>query len=154
MKAVCAIFFILLFLPSPAAATQGHVGLEGLYVHQIAHLFFLFAMGLLIYWLRSRRLVDQAGWRLIQYAAFFFILWNLDAFAAHWFEEQSTLLTISQPELWRIHIESPPDYPWLGTVYYLVKLDHLLSVPGVLFLFLGLRRLARQDSETKGETAP
>lgn len=154
MKAVCAIFFILLFLPSSAAATQGHFGLEGLYVHQVAHLFFLFAMGLLLYWLRSRRLVDQAGWRLIQYAAFFFILWNLDAFAAHWFEEQSTLLTISRPDQWHIHIESPPGYPWLGTLYFLVKLDHLLCVPGILFLFLGLRRLAGQASETKGETAP
>lgn len=55
-----------------AGATQVHGGPEGLYVHQIAHFFFMFSMAILIYWLRERRLVQEKGWRFVQYAAFFF----------------------------------------------------------------------------------
>jgi hypothetical protein len=98
-------------------------------------------MGLLIYWLRTRRLVVQAGWRLIQYAALFFMLWNLDAFTVHFLEEQASFLSISQFRLGFIRIEAPVGWGWLGIVYYAAKLDHLLCVPAMLFLFLGLRRL-------------
>ena len=144
MKAVFFTILLSLALPSIAAATQGHGGPEGLYAHQMAHLFFMFAMGLLIYWLRSRRLIDQGGWRLIQYSALFFFLWNIDAFIVHLLEEQITLLRISRPEQWRIAIETAPRWNWLGAVYYLVKLDHLLCVPAIIFLFMGLRRLTRE----------
>ena len=56
-------------VPAAALAVQEHGAPEGLYAHQFAHLFFLASMGLLIYWLRQRQLVRQAGWRYIQYAA-------------------------------------------------------------------------------------
>jgi len=41
---------------------------------------------------------------------------------------------------------------WLGVVYYLLKLDHLLCVPGLIFLYKGLCRLsppepAAEDTE-------
>ena len=65
----------------PALATQAHSAPEGLYAHQLAHIFFIVSMGVLIYWLRERKLVQAVGWRYIQYAALFFILWNLDAFS-------------------------------------------------------------------------
>ncbi len=152
MKAVFVTILLLLALPSAAAATQGHAGPEGLYAHQMAHLFFMFAMGLLIYWLRRRRLIDQGGWRLIQYAALFFILWNLDAFVVHLLEEQVDVLSISRPERWQMRIETPANWSWVGVVYYLGKLDHLICVPAVVFLFMGLRRLIRAAPQgpTKG----
>lgn len=154
MKAFFITIALLLAFPTGAAATQGHGGPEGLYAHQMAHLFFMFAMGLLIYWLRRRRLTEQAGWRLIQYAAFFFILWNLDAFVVHLLEEQLDLLTISRPGRWQISIAAPPQWTWLGRVYYLAKLDHLFCVPAIIFLYMGLRRLAREapTHTNRGET--
>lgn len=137
------------FLPAPAAwATQGHGGPEGLYVHQMAHLFFLAGMGLLIFWLRRRRLVASPGWRFIQYACLLFMLWNADAFAVHWLEEQTQLISISRISEWRLLIQTRPGFEWLGAVYYIVKLDHLLCVPALFFLYRGLKRL---PAESKGE---
>lgn len=45
-----------------ALATQDHGGPEGIYVHQMSHIFFAFSLCVLIYWLRHRELVKkQAG---------------------------------------------------------------------------------------------
>lgn len=58
-------------MPPSAVATQPHGDPEGIVVHQFSHLFFVFSMGLLIYWLRRRDLSKQPGWREINYAAVF-----------------------------------------------------------------------------------
>ena len=63
----------LILMPATALATQGHNDPEGLVVHQMSHLFFVFSMGILIYWLRARDLVRHVGWRYIQYSSVFFI---------------------------------------------------------------------------------
>ena len=87
--------FVTLFSSAPALATQGHAGIEGVWVHQFAHLFFLFSMMLLIYWLRRAGLVKAPGWRYIQYAALFFILWNVDTLLVHFLDAVSyTHLTL------------------------------------------------------------
>ncbi len=129
--------------PSPAWATQTHGGLEGLYVHQFAHIFFTFSMGLLIYWLRKWGLVGFAAWRSIQYAAFFLIAWNIDAIASHWLLEQSGWIEVKTIDGLQIQISTPQGMGWLAKLYYLTKLDHLLCVPALIFLFLGLKRLLR-----------
>jgi hypothetical protein len=36
------------------------------------------------------------------------------------------------------------DRTWLSTVYYLAKLDHLLCVPAMIFLMLGLRHMLKE----------
>ncbi|MFO7839045.1 MAG: hypothetical protein R6X08_06075 [Desulfosalsimonadaceae bacterium] len=125
----------------PAAATQTHGPPEGLYVHQFSHLFFIVAMAILIYWLRSRRLVQETGWRHIQFAALFFLLWSLDAFFVHILDEQILLVKATRAGPWRIHLSLPEGYSWLAFVYYPLKLDHLLCVPGLFFLYTGVRRL-------------
>jgi hypothetical protein len=139
----------ILMMAEPAFATQAHSAPEGLYAHQLAHIFFIISMGVLIYWLRAHRLVTSAGWRYIQYAALFFILWNLDAFVVHLLEEQLALIEIQRINPWQIQITAP-NYPkalvWL---YYFAKFDHLLCVPALLFLYFGLRRLLN-----KTETSP
>ena len=130
-------------LPQSALAVQEHGAPEGIYSHQGAHLFFIASMVLLVYWLRQRRLVREAGWRYIQYAAFFFILWNLDAFTAHFLDEQSEILDTAMAGPGRIRIEIG-DYPLaLAWFYYIAKLDHLLCVPAMVFLYAGLRRLLK-----------
>lgn len=141
-------------LPVPAHATQTHGGAEGLVVHQFAHLFFIFSMGLLIYWLRKRRLVSHKGWRYIQYAALFFIFWNLDAFFSHWLLEQSNILTVETTQGRQFRISTASGLQWLGTIYYLTKLDHLLCVPAMLFLLLGLRRLYHASSQISDDREP
>ena len=132
----------------PALATQAHSAPEGLYAHQLAHIFFIVSMGVLAYWLRERKLIQAAGWRYIQYSALFFILWNVDAFFVHLVEEQLALIEIQRIGLWEIQITGPVESPGLMWLYYAAKLDHLICVPALLFLFFGLRRLLK-DAESR-----
>ena len=138
---------ILIWLCQPAAvhAVQTHGGPEGLIVHQFAHLFFAFSMGLLIYWLRKRGLVSRRSWRYIQYAAIFFIAWNLDAFCSHWLLEQSGFIAVENIHSMQMRVTSYERFHGLAEIYYLSKLDHLLCVPAMLFLLLGLRRLYKSS---------
>ncbi len=148
---LAVLVFWLLAAPVPALATQAHGDPEGIVAHQIAHVVFIVSMALLIYWLRKRRLVEQAGWKYIQYAALFFILWNLDAFLAHLLDEQLEWIRVEKIGFWqqRITVAKGPDI--LAHVYYLIKMDHLLCVPAVLFLYMGLNRLLRTlPSENTG----
>ncbi|MEZ4524525.1 MAG: hypothetical protein R2941_01205 [Desulfobacterales bacterium] len=150
-------FFLILFsgagifflLYSPALATQPHGAPEGLYVHQLSHLFFVFSMTVLIYWLRMRNLVREIGWRYIQYAAFFFILWTLDAFAAHMLDEQFEWVKVTRVDPWHLCLDA--SHEWISIFYYLIKLDHLLCVPAIVFLYAGLKRLSASAGPEKGK---
>ena len=135
----------------PALATQAHSAPEGLYAHQLAHIFFIVSMGVLIYWLRERKLVQAVGWRYIQYAALFFILWNLDAFSVHLLEEQIAVIDVRRIDSWKLSITAANHSDTLIWLYYAAKLDHLLCVPAVFFLYFGLRRLLKEtDDKTPG----
>jgi len=144
---------LALLLPGAAHATQGHGGIEGVYVHQLAHIFFIFSMGVLIYWLRERKLTAEAGWRYIQYAALFLILWNLDAVLVHALDEQFEWVRVTRLDLGRILILPRKDTPSLSTLYYLAKFDHLLCVPALVFLYMGLKRLLRVTPQIEGKKA-
>ncbi|MGE5257037.1 MAG: hypothetical protein ACM3KE_10215, partial [Hyphomicrobiales bacterium] len=141
-------------LPVPALAGQEHGAAEGVYMPQGALVFFIASMGLLIYWLRQRQLVRETGWRYIQYAALFFILWNLDAFTAHLLDEQLgvvDMLAVAPELVWIDAGDFPRALAWF---YYAVKLDHLLCVPALLFLYFGLRRLLRDAGVRGAEAGP
>ena len=139
--------FYLICLPDALYAFQEHGGPEGLHVHQMAHVFFAFSMGLLIYWLRRRKLVAVRGWRYIQYAALLLIVWNIDALWGHWLEESSGLIDTRRSGPMSISITAVDGYEWLIPLYYAAKLDHLICVPALAFLFLGLRRLLHEHAE-------
>jgi hypothetical protein len=139
---------VLLAGATPVLATQTHGEPEGLFVHQMAHLFFIFSMGLLIYWLRQRKLVQQKAWRYIQYSAMLFILWNIDTFAVHFLDEQVDLIQIQRLDTWHLKIDTAAEYRHLGFIYYLAKLDHLLCVPALLCLYLGLKRLHQENQSS------
>lgn len=151
MAASCINLCLPLIFNSLALATQGHSGIEGVYVHQMAHLFFAFSMGLFIYWLRLSDLTLQPGWHLIQYSALFFLFWNIETLCVHFLEEQIEVITTSHMTSWTIKVVAPPDYGWLSRFYYLIKLDHLLCVPAMLFLYMGLKRLLNTQSTDKQE---
>jgi hypothetical protein len=148
---VFALCWIVLMQPGISCATQAHGAPEGIIAHQLAHIFFIISMGILIYWLRERKLVVQKGWRYIQYAAFFFILWNLDTILAHLFDEQLNLVRVTRIGLWDIHIAARNDSRGLMWLYYVFKLDHLLCVPALAFLLAGLRRLVKSDGMQVGD---
>ncbi|NNG01703.1 MAG: hypothetical protein HKM93_20120 [Desulfobacteraceae bacterium] len=150
---IALIVLVVICLPKAALATQGHSGIEGVYVHQLAHLFFMISMGILIYWLRSIRLIEESGWRYIQYAAIFFILWNVDAMAVHYLDEQIAVVRTERISQWQIRIEAAGDSRALVFVYYLLKLDHLLCVPAMILLLTGLKRLLRSAPSSKYESA-
>ena len=141
----------IVLLAEPAFATQAHSAPEGLYAHQLAHIFFTVSMGVLIYWLRERQLVRAVGWRYIQYAALFFILWNLDAFSVHLLDEQLAVIDVRRIDPWKISLIASNHSKTLIWLYYAAKLDHLLCVPALLFLYFGLRRLLRETEVQRPE---
>jgi hypothetical protein len=139
---------------SPAQAVQVHSGPEGLYAHQISHLFFASSMGLLVYWLRQRELVREPGWRLIQYAAIFFILWNVDSMLAHYLDDRVDLYARIDAATLQGKISLLKGPKELIVLYYAAKMDHLLSVPAIVLLYLGLRQLVgrtRSPGPSQGE---
>lgn len=141
----------LLVSAQPATAAQVHAAPEGLYVHQIGHLIFILAMGILIYWLRQRRLTHHLGWRRLQYAALFFVLWNVDAFLTHLLESRPDLFTPLEIGTWQARITAIPGRELQVALYYLAKMDHLLCVPAIVFLYLALRELLRGGQSAAGE---
>lgn len=149
---VCSAFVLLFLLfPDSAAATQGHGGIEGVYVHQMAHLFFILSLCVLIYSLRTRKLIEEKGWRLIQYSALFFIFWNIDAVLVHTLDDQLRIIQVERIMTWQIQITDSFNLSAVRWLYYLAKLDHLLCVPALLFLYLGLKRLFKDSVPAKAK---
>lgn len=148
---VIVTFVTLLALSVPAMATQPHGDPEGVVIHQFSHVFFIFSMGILIYWLRNRELDRQPGWREIKYSAFFLILWSADAFVAHLLDEQLAWVITSRVDSFTMHVETYRGGSVLAWFYYIAKLDHLLCVPGLFFLYRGLARLSASEENKEGD---
>ena len=144
--------FILILLailyPDAALATQAHGEPEGIYAHQFAHLFFMVSMVILIYWLRQKKLTRISGWRYIQFAAFFFILWNLNVIWVHFLDEQTTLVSVEKTAFWQIKIHSTLG-SWAAVSYYIGKMDHLFCVPALFCLFVGLKKLENGTKDAR-----
>ncbi len=153
-SAIATLTLGLLCLATPALATQTHGPPEGLYVHQIAHLFFIISMGILEFWLRQRNLVREPGWKYIQLAAVLFILWNMNAMAVHFLDEQIQWLRVSTLDNWQINIAVNNGGKSLALVYYILKLDHLLCVPAMVCLYLGLKSLLKNTENEKEPSNP
>ncbi len=136
-----------IFLPIDAYATQLHASSEGIITHQVGHLFFLFSMVALIFTITGKELDTQKGWRLIQYSAFFFILWNLDAVAAHFFDNQIHAVKIENISLGRIRVVTENGSPFLAWLYYVLKMDHLLCVPAMFFFYRGISSLVKEQRQ-------
>jgi hypothetical protein len=134
------LLLLLLSWPRAAWALQTH-GYKGLYVHQIAHILFLVAMIAFAYRLRISRLTAQRSWRWLSHGALLLGLWNAWAFIGHFIAlavPESSILTLEGEIVPSLRIAS-----WRETAYYVFKMDHLLSVPAVVFFYLGLREMHR-----------
>lgn len=109
----------------------------------LAHLFFIVTLAIFTYWLHTTGLVRDRGWRLIAVSCLMFILWNLDTFTVHWLEHsmsQGAFVTAGLDWSHRLAMTGG----WRSWVYYFGKFDHLLCVPAILFLLMGLHRLYEQ----------
>lgn len=125
--------------PECAWATQAHSDPEGLYSHQIAHIFFMFSMLLLAFQvMRSRPLHE--GWRFIGLASIAFFLWNLNVFTVHIVREYiGPELFMGPPGSWTQML----DISGQGAkVFYAGKiLDHFFLSGALILFVLGLRKL-------------
>ena len=140
--AIILIFALRLGDPDLAYAFQSHPAPEGLYVHQLAHVFFLVAMAILVYWLEKNHFTAQRGWRLIQASCILFALWNATTVVGHTVEElMPSGLVLGKPDWTQsIVLGGNP----VAMAFYVLKLDHFVSVPAMLCLFLGIRSLYKQ----------
>lgn len=139
-------------LPDPAFAIQLHMGNEGIIVHQLGHLFFLFSMVGLMFTINIKHMNQQKGWRLIQYAALFFIFWNLNTLTAHFLDNQIEVVRIDTLSLTRMQVVTTSDSSLLAGIYYFLKLDHLWCVPAMGFLYKGLDRLLKDRMPRQGRS--
>ena len=131
--------------PDPALATCDYGPIEGVHTHQLAHIFFIISMGILIYRLRNKKFQLSSGWKFIKYSALFFILWNLDAFAVHFLNEQFNIIQIKRIGIWQIQVNDCFDNNLLKVFYYLARMDYLLFMPAFIFLYYGLKRLLKES---------
>jgi hypothetical protein len=138
-------FASIALLPQTSHAIQLHANLEGIITHQVGHLFFLLSMVALIFTISGKGLDKQKGWRLIQYSAFFFILWNLDTITAHFVDNQIHAVKIENISLTQIKVVAQNGSTVLAWFYYVLKLDHFLCVPAMFFLYRGLSSLVNEQ---------
>jgi hypothetical protein len=134
---VLAVTAALVAAPASVSAIQVHPAPEGLYAHQIAHLFLALSLGFFAFWLQRRRLVETRGWRLIQAACLLLVLWNLAAMTGHHLEgrlPEEALRSVDGERFLAV------DGPWT-VLYYFLKMDHFFCVPAMALFYLGLRRL-------------
>jgi hypothetical protein len=141
IKKIFCLFLLTAFLifPNQAQALQSHAAPEGIYVHQLAHIFFLAALCYL-FWDIRRSSFPSKGWRFLQMFCIFMILWNIVAFTGHWIGESiESSDIIKEAGYLSTKISGPITTTKL--IYYFTKLDHIFSVPAMFCLYLCLRSL-------------
>ncbi len=138
-----------LLSPGDALALQVHAEPEGVYVHQMAHLHYIFALGY-FYWDIRRTSFTGRGWRYLQLFCLLMICWNVIAFTGHLAGLNLDPQALEQTDCYlQTRLLSP--FTINKYLYFLTKLDHLIYVPALFFLFLGLRSFYRSVAKTTGE---
>jgi len=137
---------LLLTLPDDALAIQVHGSPEGLYVHQMAHLHYIFALGY-FYWDIRRTSFTGRGWRYLQMFCLLMTCWNLLAFVGHiagaYLDPQALVQTDRYLGTLLVH-----PITFLKYIYFVTKLDHLIYVPAMFFLYIGLRSFYHSVAKT------
>lgn len=140
---------LFLALPGEAHALQVHGEPEGLYVHQMAHLHYIFALGY-FFWDIRRTSFTGRGWRYLQMFCGLMACWNALAFMGHltgaYLDPGALLQTDCYLET---RLLSP--FTLNKYLYFITKLDHLIYVPALFFLFLGLRSFYHSVARSTAE---
>lgn len=136
-----SIITTLLVIPSRAWALQTHGAPEGLYVHQMAHILFMAAL-IYLFWDIRRSSFHGRGWDYLQYFCLMMFLWNFIAFTGHFTHLSMEPTDFHTGDKYIQTYLAGPLTP-VKLTYYLAKLDHLISVPALFFLYLALRSFYR-----------
>ena len=145
-RSVFALFLgtcaVLTAWPDNALALQVHAGPEGLFVHQMAHVFFTASMASLLYILIRHPLGHGRGWTYLKLSLLFFIIWNINALITHSLELIISENEIISGRLLPLYLVRPLTFEtW---VYYIGKFDHLLCVPAMFFLTIALKTFCKE----------
>ena len=139
----------LLLPPSTAFAIQTHAAPEGLYVHQVGHIVYTIAMAGLAYGIWKSELNTKPGWRLLSWGAVLLAVWNIWAFCGHIVEVSIPADHFAGEIAHRNKVVLMKT--WLDYCYFILKMDHFVCVPALIFFYLGLKRMqshsARHPSE-------
>jgi len=152
MRSVAGAFLCLcilfLALPDTAWALQAHGPPEGIYIHQMAHIFFL---GSLLYLYRDLKhsSEQEQGWRYLRWFCLLMLCWNVVAFIGHAVTFHLAEEHISDAGSF-LHSRLLGPMNLSKTLFYITRFDHLLVVPALYFLYLGLRTLYAQVDEKAG----
>ena len=131
------LLIIALFTPGEASALQVHGQPEGLHVHQMAHLHYIFALGF-FFWDIRRTAFAGRGWRYLQLFCLLMICWNVIAFVGHFSDLFLDPHALQQTGSYlQTRLFSP--FTLNKVLYFITNLDHLIYVPALFFFFLGLR---------------
>ena len=136
---------VLLIWPDRAHALQSHSAPEGIYVHQLAHIFFMSALCYL-FWDIRRSSFPGKGWRFLQAFCVCMVLWNIVAFTGHSVEG---LIHVADIEVYSGYLSAKITGPInpAKLIYFFTKLDHLFSVPALFLLYLCMLSLYRRSCE-------
>jgi hypothetical protein len=145
------LFLFVLLSAAPAMAVQTHGPPEGYYVHQMAHFFFGGALVFLLYLLHARPVGVGRAWYYFRLSLFFFLLWNIWTFAAHWLADQLPAeALVTTGSLWEHRFN--PQLSVTNVLYYITRFDHILCVPGIWFLLQSLKGFCLEITrKTEGE---
>lgn len=139
MKKFYFIYFLLILLfPELLFAVQTHPHPEGLYVHQFGHVLFILAMLFFLVYLNLKPLGMGRPWLYFKLSLFFFLLWNVNAFFAHWTEVIIPDSHFNKHGNIIYHYIKEP-LTFIDIAYYILKLDHFWCVPAMFFMVLALR---------------
>ena len=141
-------FLIVVLLYRDAWALQTHGGVEGVVVHQFAHIQYLGALGYLFWDIRRSSFVG-VGWLYLQRFCLLMMAWNGIAFIGHFAQMKLGEGSISTEDGYLSALLLLP-VTFDKWVYYITALDHLVCVPALFFLYLAMRSFYRSlDTEKK-----
>jgi hypothetical protein len=145
VASVCsAVFWLFVVMPAPAYAIQIHGAPEGLYVHQIGHILFAVAMIGFALRIRKSRLGMEKAWQYMATGALLFALWNGWAFLGHILDELMPPgdFCIGSTGLQSLIVVDSS----IDLLYYVFKMDHLLCIPALVYVYLALRLMTVEDT--------
>lgn len=148
LRRVLLIQLVLLFSGQDAWALQSHGAPEGIYVHQMAHVLFIGALGYLFWHTRATQDRNHRGWRWLQVFCVLMVSWNMLAFAGH--ETFGLLGTDDFIDRNTIHEQLAHPVDMVKMLYFVTKMDHLFFLPSLMALTLSLRHFYRRAMQ--GET--
>jgi len=136
---------VLIVFPEKALAVQNHGAPEGVYVHQLAHIFYTAAVCYLFWGVRQSAFKSR-GWRFLQIFCVFMVMWNVVAFTGHMLAFHIHSSDFSH-EAGYLSTRLLGPFSGVKFWYYFTQLDHLFSIPSLFFLYLAMKNIYHSSYE-------